>query len=240
MTFPLASRIITVCLAVIALPGASACLAETAEQKKAREQMAERQIAARGIESKEVLNAMRQVPRHKFVPESMAGLAYDDNPLPIGHGQTISQPYIVAYMTEHLEAKPKDKVLEIGTGSGYQAAILSEIVDEVYTIEIIPELAKQAKQRLAEMKFDNVHVKHADGYHGWEEHAPFDAIIVTAAAPYVPPPLKNQLKPGGRMIIPVGTRMGHQQLVVLTKEEDGSFSTNRLIPVRFVPFTRQE
>src|SRR5690606_3580213 len=163
------------------------------------------QIEARGIKDEATLQAMRTVERHHFVPEAYRNNAYDDRPLPIGHGQTISQPYIVAYMTATIEPQPDFKVLEIGTGSGYQAAVLAEIVDEVYTIEIIPELGEAASQRFEALGYENVHTKIADGYYGWEEHAPFDAIIVTAAAEYIPPPLVQQLKEDGKMMIPVGS-----------------------------------
>jgi protein-L-isoaspartate(D-aspartate) O-methyltransferase len=179
------------------------------------------------------------VPRHEFVPETALTLAYTDGPVPIGHGQTISQPYIVAYMTELLELKPGDRALEIGTGSGYQAAVLAEIVDDVFTVEIIPALAQSAKARLERLGYDDVHCLEADGYHGWEEHAPFDAIIVTAAASHVPPALIAQLRVGGRMITPVGATPWSQNLVLITKGEEGSVRTRTLIPVRFVPFTGQ-
>ncbi len=184
-----------------------------------------------------VLEAMGRVPRHEFVTEDMRGLAYANRPLPIGHGQTISQPYIVAVMTDLLGLRPGDRVLEVGTGSGYQAAILAELVSDVYSIEIIEPLATQAAARLERLRYHNVTVRHGDGYYGWEEHAPFDAIVVTAAASHVPPPLIAQLKSGGRMIIPVGTRFLVQQLLMVTKHETGSVTTKQLLPVRFVPLT---
>ncbi len=201
---------------------------------KLRKQMVEHQIIARGVKDPNVIRAMERVPRHKFVPESEAPYAYLDEPRPIGHGQTISQPYIVAFMTEQLHLKPEDRVLEIGTGSGYQAAVLAEIVDSVYTIEIVPELARQAQERLRSLGYDNVLVKQGDGYNGWPEKAPFDAIIVTAAPPNIPPPLLEQLKVGGVMVLPVGEYV--QELVVVKKSEEG-MSMRNVLPVRFVPMT---
>lgn len=184
------------------------------------------------------LRAMRAVERHKFVPEGLRGQAYADRPLPIGHGQTISQPYIVALMTELLQVEEDAVVLEIGAGSGYQAAVLAEIVEKVYTIEIIEPLGRQAMERFEETGYDNVETRIGDGYHGWEEHAPFDAIIVTAAASHIPPPLVEQLKPGGRMVIPVGPPLATQQLMIVDKDADGSVTQRSIMPVRFVPLTR--
>ncbi len=184
-----------------------------------------------------VMSALATVPRHEFVPESYRRFAYENRPLPIGHGQTISQPYIVAIMTDLLNIGKEDQVLEIGTGSGYQAAILGELVKTVFTIEIVKPLAEQARKRLAKLGYDNVEVKQGDGYYGWEEHAPFDAVIVTAASSHIPPPLIRQLKPGGRMIIPVGTRFMVQQLVLIEKNNIGKVTTKQLLPVRFVPLT---
>jgi len=184
-----------------------------------------------------VMNAMGQVPRHEFVPESERAYAYENRPLPIGHGQTISQPYIVAIMTDMLNLKPDSKVLELGTGSGYQAAILAELAGKVYTIEIVESLGLQAKQRLQKLGYKNVITKIGDGYYGWEEHAPFDAIIVTAAASHIPPPLIKQLKPGGRMIIPVGSRFMLQQLLIVDKQNDGKVVSKQVMPVIFVPVT---
>ncbi len=172
--------------------------------QKAREHMVARQIAARGVSNPRVLEAMRSVERHRFVPPDAVDLAYTDQPLPIGHGQTISQPYIVALMTELLDPQPSDTVLEIGTGSGYQAAVLATLVSHVYTIEIIPALADEAARRLEELGYHNVTVRCADGYRGWPEHAPFDGIIVTAAPPTIPRPLLDQLAPGARLVVPVG------------------------------------
>ncbi len=185
----------------------------------------------------EVLAAMRRVPRHLFVPDELTGLAYADRPLPIGYSQTISQPYIVALMTDLLDLESGDVVLELGTGSGYQAAVLGELVSRAFTIEIVPGLAEQAAARLAQLGYENIAVREGDGYYGWPEHAPFDAIIVTAAASHVPPPLVQQLKPGGRMIIPVGTRFSVQHLLLVEKEADGPVRTRQLLPVRFVPLT---
>lgn len=182
-----------------------------------------------------VLAAMARVPRHLFVPSSELPYAYDNRPLPIGHGQTISQPYIVAVMTDLLSVRPGDRVLEIGTGSGYQAAVLAELVKEVYTIEIVAPLGEAARERLKRLGYGNVEVRLGDGYYGWEERAPFDAIVVTAAASHVPPPLLRQLKSGGRMVIPVGTPFLTQQLVLVEKGRDGAVRTRQLLPVRFVP-----
>ena len=204
-------------------------------QKQQRLRMVRTQIERRGVRNKRVLDTMRKVPRHKFVPLRERRYAHADQPLPIGHGQTISQPYIVAFMTELLDPKPDHKALEVGTGSGYQAAVLAELVSKVYTIEIIEALGKPAKERLEKLGYENVEVKVADGYHGWEEHAPFDSVIVTCAASHVPPPLIKQLKTGGKMCIPVGTVFGPQQLLIVTKQEDGSVRGRSVLPVRFVP-----
>jgi len=199
----------------------------------AREQMVTRQIAARGVADPRVLAAMRKVPRHLFVPASEAAFAYDDRPLPIGSDQTISQPYVVAFMTEQLRLTGKERVLEIGTGSGYQAAILAELAAKVYSIEIRPELAKTAADRLRELGIKNVEVRAADGYRGWPEEAPFDGILVTAAPEHVPPPLLEQLAPTGRMVIPVGAF--YQELKVIERQ-GGGYSEKSVLPVRFVPF----
>lgn len=199
-----------------------------------RHWMVETQIKARGVKDERVLKAMEKVPRHLFVPQEYLDEAYDDHPLPIGYGQTISQPYIVAYMTELLKLKPGDKVLEIGTGSGYQAAILAEITDEVYTVEIIPELARSAEERLRRLGYDKIKVLNADGYYGWEEHAPYDAIIVTCAPDHIPQPLVQQLKDGGRMVIPVGPPGGLQTLWLVEKV-GGEVRTYSMMGVLFVP-----
>jgi protein-L-isoaspartate(D-aspartate) O-methyltransferase len=184
-----------------------------------------------------VTAALAGVPRHEFVPERLRDHAYDNRPLPIGHSQTISQPYIVAIMTDLLDLGPQDRVLEIGTGSGYQAAILATLIPQVYSIEIIEPLGEAARERLARLDFDNVQVRIGDGYYGWQEHAPFDAIVVTAAASHVPPPLIQQLKPGGRMIIPVGSHFMTQQLLLVTKSVKGEVRTRQILPVAFVPLT---
>ena len=185
-----------------------------------------------------VLQAMRDVPRHEFVPEDVRSHAYEDRPLPIGHGQTISQPFIVALMTDLLDVEPGDEVLEIGTGSGYQAAVLSPLAGRVYSIEIVPELGRRAGEVLDELGYANVETRIADGYYGWPEVAPFDAIVVTAAASHIPPPLVEQLEPGGRMVIPVGGPFSTQQLMLVEKLPDGGITTRQLLPVQFVPFTR--
>ncbi|MDI1231667.1 MAG: protein-L-isoaspartate(D-aspartate) O-methyltransferase [Methylobacter sp.] len=184
-----------------------------------------------------VLDALRKVPRHEFVLDAERPYAYQNRPLPIGHGQTISQPYIVAIMTDLLKLKKTDRVLEIGTGSGYQAAILAELVDNVYTLEIIEPLAKQAAENLKRTGYDTVHTRTGDGYYGWEEAAPFDGIIVTAVASHIPPPLIKQLKPGGRMIIPVGAQFMTQYLVLVTKDANEKITTRQILPVSFVPLT---
>jgi protein-L-isoaspartate(D-aspartate) O-methyltransferase len=201
--------------------------------------MVQEQIEARGVQDPAVLGAMRSVPRHRFAPDHPPRLTYSDRPLPIGHEQTISQPYIVARMTELVRPTPTDRVLEIGTGSGYQAAVLAEIVDSVYTVEILPELAETARTRLGRLGYDNVVVRTGDGFQGWPERAPFDAIVVTAAPERIPPPLKRQLADGGRMIIPVGPTGGTQRLTLVTKTDE-TISTRELSPVRFVPFLRNE
>jgi protein-L-isoaspartate(D-aspartate) O-methyltransferase len=184
-----------------------------------------------------VMTAMARVPRHEFVSTATRHHAYDNRPLPIGYGQTISQPYIVALMSDLIKPQADHRVLELGTGSGYQAAILAELTGQVYSIEIIEMLGKQAAERLSRLGYDNVTVRIGDGYYGWEEHAPFDAIVVTAAASHVPPPLVAQLKPGGRMVIPVGSRFLTQQLVLIEKQPDGQLITRQILPVRFVPLT---
>ncbi|RMH76626.1 MAG: protein-L-isoaspartate(D-aspartate) O-methyltransferase [Calditrichaeota bacterium] len=202
-----------------------------------RERMVREQIEARGIHDPRVLRAMRKVERHKFVPEEYRDLAYEDHPLPIGEGQTISQPYIVALMTELLELDEHDRVLEVGTGSGYQAAVLAEICDSVYTIEIIESLGRRAEALLKELGYTNVKVKIGDGYKGWPEHAPFDGIIVTCAPTHIPPPLQEQLAEGGRMVIPVGERF--TQELVLLRKENGKIIQREVIPVRFVPMLKE-
>lgn len=205
-----------------------------AQYARLRQQMVDQQIIRRDITDKDVLEAMRKVPRHLFVPEDYRSQAYHDGPLPIGQGQTISQPFIVAIMTELLRIDSTSKVLEIGTGSGYQAAVLAEISDSVYSIEIISKLARRADSLLDSLGYTSVNVRAGDGYLGWPEAAPFDGIIVTAAAPKIPQPLIDQLKVGGRMVIPVGDYS--QELMLITKDEDKIIKTN-IIPVRFVPMT---
>ncbi|KPL19753.1 MAG: protein-L-isoaspartate O-methyltransferase [candidate division Zixibacteria bacterium SM23_81] len=200
-----------------------------------RKQMVKGQIATRGVADENVLAAMRKVPRHEFVPEGLRQAAYDDRPLPIGSGQTISQPYIVALMTEVLRIAPGEKVLEIGTGSGYQAAILAELTDQVYTIEILEDLGHRAEQTLRRLGYSQVEVKIGDGYLGWEEHAPFDAIIVTCAPDHIPKPLVDQLVEGGRMVIPVGR--GYGQELYLVEKKEGQIRQRGIIPVLFVPMT---
>ena len=204
-----------------------------------RRRMVEEQLRGRDIEDPRVLAAMGRVPRHLFVPAALRFRAYADHPLPIGNGQTISQPYIVALMTQLAEVEPDDVVLEIGTGSGYQAAVLSEIAKEVYTIEIVPDLAETAKARLAELGYRDVTVRTGDGYLGWKEKAPFDAILVTAAAPEVPPPLVEQLAPGAILVIPVGPQSQVQSLLRIQKAADGTTVTREILPVVFVPLVRE-
>lgn len=204
----------------------------------AREKMVEKQLKGRDITDEKVLAVMGEVPRHLFVDKRLRDVAYSDRPLPIGEGQTISQPYIVALMTQWLKVDEDDKVLEVGTGSGYQAAILAEIVDRVYTVEIREKLADTAAKRLKRLGYTKVEVKCADGYFGWKDHAPFDGIVVTAAADHIPPPLIGQLKEGGRMVIPVGSPWSYQKLVLLEKKKGEIFSTN-ITGVLFVPMIRE-
>jgi protein-L-isoaspartate(D-aspartate) O-methyltransferase len=225
------------CLAcTLARESAVPALQSDDELSRRRRDMVETQIRQRGIHDARVLEAMRKVPRHRFVLESDADIAYGDSPIPIGRGQTISQPYIVAFMTEALAVKSEHKVLEIGTGSGYQAAVLGELAREVYTIEIVPDLAERARRLLGVLGYRNVHARTGDGYAGWPEQAPFDGVIVTAAPDHVPQPLVNQLKLGGRLVVPVGRDT--QELLVLTRTADGLREEARL-PVRFVPLTRK-
>jgi protein-L-isoaspartate(D-aspartate) O-methyltransferase len=212
---------------------AGSLLAQSFERE--REAMVRDQIQARGIRNEAVLKAMREIPRHRFVLPGMETLAYVDRALPIGYEQTISQPYIVAFMTQALAPKPSDKVLEIGTGSGYQAAILSRLAAEVYTIEIIEPLARQARERLTSMGFYNIRFRTGDGYKGWPEVAPFDRIMLTAAPPEIPQALIDQLKPGGRMVAPVGARPARQELVVLDKDARGRITRRSVMSVAFVP-----
>jgi protein-L-isoaspartate(D-aspartate) O-methyltransferase len=198
--------------------------------------MVEQQIAARDVEDENVLRAMRSVPRHAFVPSERVAGAYEDHPLPIGYGQTISQPYIVAYMTEIVQLEEGEEVLEVGTGSGYQAAVLAEITPHVYSVEIIEELHERASRVLEEQGYDQVRLRHGDGYYGWEEYATYDAIVVTAAPDHIPQPLVEQLAEGGRMVIPVGPPGAYQALWLVEREGD-EVRTERLMGVRFVPLT---
>lgn len=205
-----------------------------------RHDMVDKQIIARGVTDQETLRAMRTVPRHLFVPAEITKYAYDDRPLSIGSGQTISQPFIVAYMTECSQPSKDKKALEIGTGSGYQAAILSEVVDSVYTIEIVPKLAAESAARLKNLGYNNVIVMLGDGYKGWPEHAPFDIILVTAAADHIPQPLIDQLAEGGRLVMPVGKPLEVQELILVEKKRGGRTVETRLTSVRFVPLTRDK
>jgi protein-L-isoaspartate(D-aspartate) O-methyltransferase len=231
---PLRMALASPVLAATTLSCAEPALQDDAALQRSRERMVVDQIQSRGVRDPRVLQAMRSVPRHLFVPRALVADAYADHPLPIGNEQTISQPYIVAFMTEALGLQGGEKVLEIGTGSAYQAAVLSGIVKSVFTIEIVEPLAAQAKERLARLGYANVHARAGDGYAGWPEEAPFDAIMVTAAAPRIPEPLKEQLKDGGRLVIPVGDV--EQELIVLTKR-GARFEERRVLPVRFVPMT---
>jgi protein-L-isoaspartate(D-aspartate) O-methyltransferase len=241
-------RLRTIGLLASALAGAlpEPAIAQDAYATQRAEMLAEIAATARATAaetarpqfSDRVMAAMGRVPRHRLVPPEQVPYAYENRPLPIGHGQTISQPYIVALMTDLLEPKPTHVVLEIGTGSGYQAAVLAELVAKVYTIEIVAPVGKRAEAELAELGYRNIAVRIGDGYLGWPEAAPFDGIVVTAAAPHVPQPLVEQLKPGGRLVIPVGAQWQVQELLVIEKRPDGSTATKRTIPVRFVPLTR--
>jgi protein-L-isoaspartate(D-aspartate) O-methyltransferase len=203
---------------------------------KARERMVREQIEARGISNPQVLGAMRSVPRHEFIPGDLVDSAYNDHPLPIGDGQTISQPYIVALMTETLQLKPSDRVLEIGTGSGYQAAILSSLAERVYTIEIKHRLHINSANLLKKLNYNNIGCRYGDGYFGWPEAAPFDAIMITAAVDHIPPPLLKQLRDGGRLVLPLGSPFGYQNLVLVTKRSE-DVSVKQIIGVLFVPMT---
>jgi protein-L-isoaspartate(D-aspartate) O-methyltransferase len=224
-------------LAAVAATGCGQEAPPASDFAAQRQQMVQRQLMPRGINEQRVLNAMAKVPREEFVPLDSRAASYEDGPLPIGYAQTISQPYIVAFMTEQLSPKSSDRVLEVGTGSGYQAAILAELVSEVYSIEIVEPLAKSAEATLQRLGYKNVHLKTGDGYKGWPEAAPFDAIIVTCAPDKVPQPLVDQLKDGGRMVIPVGDRFA-QQLYLLEKK-NGQLKQSATLPVRFVPMTSE-
>jgi len=212
---------------------------DSSEFQTVRKVMIERQIQARGVKDPRVIKAMQDVPRHLFVDESLWPVAYSDGPLPIGHGQTISQPYIVSFMTELLQADTHHVVLEIGTGSGYQAAVLSKLTHHVFSIEIIAELGQEAEERLKRLGYDNVTVKIGDGYQGWPDEAPFDRIIVTAAPEEIPQKLVEQLKPGGRMVLPVGPQWWGQDLLIVEKDEKGKVTKRESLPVRFVPMVHE-
>jgi protein-L-isoaspartate(D-aspartate) O-methyltransferase len=236
--------VVAVLLVLLAAPISRGAADDRAAEREAMVETIQRhaRTAATVLEAEvidpAVVQAMRSVPRHAFVPPDQQPYAHEDRPLPIGHGQTISQPFIVALMTDLLNVEADDRVLEVGTGSGYQAAILATLVDQVHTIEIIPELARTAGERLEQM-FPNVVTRVGDGYYGWPEAAPFDSIVVTAAAGTVPPPLVQQLKPGGRMVIPVGSRFAVQHLMLVEKDRNGSVTTRQLLPVQFVPLLGQ-
>jgi len=224
---------IALCILLLLLPTV-VLLAGEDGYDRARQRMVDQDIRRRGIQDTAVLGAMSRIPRHLFVPEDVRSRAYGDHPLPIGEGQTISQPYVVALMSEALKLRPVERILEIGTGSGYQAAVLAEIVKEVYTIEIRRVLADRASKTLKDLGYRNVYIKCADGYHGWEEHAPFDAIIITASANHIPPPLIKQLKEGGRLIVPLGRTVYYQVLTLATKNKEG-LDVVQLGDVAFVP-----
>lgn len=233
-------KIVLLAVGLAALDALGAPGADFASLRRAMvEEIAAERPGLPGRFSPQVKEAMARVPRHLFVPRAQQPYAYENRPLPIGHEQTISQPYIVALMTDLLQLGKQDRVLEVGTGSGYQAAVLAEIVRSVYTIEIVKPLAVESRERLARLGYHNVEVRTGDGYKGWEEHAPFDAIMVTAGAPDVPPPLLRQLKPGGRMVIPVGPPQMIQYLTLIEKQADGSIRSREVLPVRFVPLTRE-
>lgn len=230
-------------LAISSVAGAAEEDDPYAKSRAAMVRVIEQHMAAtrselgRGQLDARVRTAFSAVPRHAFVPDDLARRAYEDRPLPIGFGQTISQPFIVAAMTELLEVRPGERVLEIGTGSGYQAAILAALDAKVFTIEIIPELGEAARTRFKRLGYDNIASRVGDGYDGWPEHAPFDAIIVTAASNHIPPPLLEQLKPDGRLVIPLGNPFGAQQLLIVRKDTAGRTTTRKVLPVRFVPLT---
>ncbi len=232
------TRILARCAASIAaLFAVPLLVANQHSWKSQRVAMVENQILKRGIHDPRVIEAMREVPRHLFLPKAYRAFAYQDAPQPIGDGQTISQPYIVAYMTQELDLKPQHKLFELGTGSGYQAAVASRLVEEVYTVEIHKPLAQRAAATLKELGYDNVHVRAGDGWAGWPEAAPFDRIIITAAAPEIPETLLGQLRVGGKLLMPLGEAGGYQELVLVEKTQEDEYTTRRLLPVRFVPVT---
>ena len=235
--------LIWICVTLLLLPASALPADEYAQARRHLVEVIEQDVRDTSLYLDQealdprVMTAIGKVPRHEFVPAAQRQHAYANRPLPIGYGQTISQPYIVALMSDLIKPKAGDRVLELGTGSGYQAAILAELTGQVYSIEIIEELGKQAAERLSRLGYDNVMLRIGDGYYGWKEHAPFDAIVVTAAASHVPPPLVAQLKPGGLMVIPVGSRFLTQQLVLIEKGADGQLITRQILPVKFVPLT---
>jgi protein-L-isoaspartate(D-aspartate) O-methyltransferase len=239
MTSPVTWLVVTFLSWFPAFSAPGAAQAAYDRLQPARERMVTDQIAARGVKDPRVLAAMRQVPRHLFVPADERASAYDDRPLPIGYGQTISQPYIVALMTELARPRPTDRALEIGTGSGYQAAVLSRLVSEVHTIELVEPLGRQAQARLTELGYSNVVTRIGDGYNGWPDRAPFDLILVTAAPEHVPPALIAQLKPGGRLVVPVGPAFTGQELQMIEKDAAGKTRTEYVLPVLFVPLKRK-
>lgn len=232
------NRIISVTLAAIiwALPSMAENPPDTASQQKERRQLVEEQLKARGIQNPDVLAAMRNTPRHWFVPAELTKMAYADRPLPIGEGQTISQPYIVALMTELLAPDKQHRVLEIGTGSGYQAAVLAAVSKKVFTVEIKPKLYQRTRRLLQQLNYTNIITSHADGYFGWEDQAPFDGIIITASVDHIPPPLIRQLAEGGRLVLPLGNPFSYQNLVMVTKE-NGNVRLKQITGVLFVPMT---
>ena len=227
----------TLVLLLLAMTAPASDGSTAVPEQKMREMLTT--IQSYGMKDETVLDAMAKVPRHLFVPQQYRKYSYHDSPLGIGYGQTISQPYIVAEMTRLLNLTPHSKVLEIGTGSGYQAAVLAEISSQVYSIEIVEQLLEQAKENLAAAGYTGIRTRHGDGYYGWPDEAPFSAIIVTCAAGHIPPPLLDQLERGGRMIIPVGKRYGTQYLILVTKRSDGTISSRSILPVRFVPLVRK-
>ena len=232
-------NVLKILASAAALLGSHSAMNAEDSYAAARAEMVRQQIEARGVRDEKVLAAMRKVPRHRFVPESERTRAYRDTPLPIGQGQTISQPYIVALMTERVRPQPTDHVLEVGTGSGYQAAVLAELVDHVYSIELEPELASSAAQVLKELGYENITTRQGDGYGGWPDAAPFDIIVVTAAPDHIPQPLVDQLKTGGRLIVPVGRQHGIQSLQLLSKDAAGRVQENTITLVQFVPLRRE-
>jgi protein-L-isoaspartate(D-aspartate) O-methyltransferase len=233
---PIAALVVSLMIWALVAPGAVASEPDADTMRRQRSQMVTRQIAARGIKDDAVLRAMATIPRHRFVPQGLIGRAYGDHPLPIGEGQTISQPYIVALMTEVLQLSKADRVLEIGTGSGYQAAVLAQVAGEVYTIEIKEKLYEKAHRLLQTLGLSEISVRHADGYFGWPQKAPFDGIMITAAVDHIPPPLLKQMKDNARLVLPLGNPFSYQNLVLVTKKGD-DFTVDQITGVLFVPMT---